>query len=228
MMNVLHRLAALGAFAALVSMAPPIQAQSSVPVTEFDRQLARIDLGISGAGIFTTRTSGMNYLQQNVTLSPSNTLGALVTVRYTKSPLVGVELNYSYVRYTDDFTGTNSAAVIKGTTPFVLGIQTKLNEYTVGYVAHTPHYFGVQPFISAGLGLLAYHPTAGGGQGFLPQAEAAYYYTLGADAPLNDKFGFRASFHQVFSLAPDYKTNYLRNSGHALTSEPTLGFYVRF
>ena len=81
----------------LVGAATPAlwgQAQTETPLF---RQLHRFDLGLSGIGIFTGSTTGQNYATttptpaqaQTVTQTPSNTLGALLTIRYTHSPLVG-------------------------------------------------------------------------------------------------------------------------------------------
>ena len=198
--------------------------------TPLDRQLARVDLAISGAGLFSTSTNGTNYLAQNVNLVPSNTVGALVTLRYVKSPLVGFEFNFSYARYTENFTLTNSASTPAMEQGFALGVQTNANEYTLGYVAHTrAQHFGVIPFASIGAGSIAFKPTAGGGQGYLEQARAAYYYSVGADTPLYAKyFGLRASFRQVIYLAPDYETNYFTDLKRSISSEPTFGFFIKF
>src|SRR4051812_37520563 len=135
-------------------------------VTTFDRQLSRVDIGVSGVGMFTGDVSGTNYLKQPLTVSASSTLGALVTFRYTKSPYIGAEFNYGYARYTENFSQY-----------IVGGAQTRASEYTVGYVAHPQHpIFGAQPFLAGGIGAIGYRPTSGGGQGLPSQAVAAYYY----------------------------------------------------
>lgn len=207
------------------------RAQDTVPpTTALGRQLAKMDLGVTGKGEFTRNTSGLTYLPQNVNLVPSNTLGALVTLRYTVSPYVGFEGNYGYARYTDNFTSNNVTGSPKNATQFVLGVQTNVSEYTLGYVAHVPHtLFGAHPFLGVGAGSLAFRPTGGGGQGFKPQARAAYYYNAGIEAPvINQHFGLRLSFRQVFYLAPDYETNYLTNKQRTIATEPNFGFYLHF
>jgi hypothetical protein len=231
-----HHAAACAVFSAAILSAslltPSAQAQDvePSPQTPLDRQIARLDLAISGAGQFSTSINGTNYLDQNVNLKPSNTVGALVTVRYIKSPLIGAEFNFSYARYTDNFTVTSGPNTPKGSAPFALGVQTNADEYTVGYVAHTRGmHFGVTPFASIGAGTIAFKPTAGGGQGYLEQARAAYYYSVGADTPLYaNHFGLRASFRQEIYLAPDYETNYYTVLKRSITSEPTFGFFIKF
>lgn len=202
----------------------------STPTTFLDRQLERTDFAISGVGEFTNNTNGTNYLQQNLSLVTSNTLGALATLHFQKSPFLGVELNYGYVRYTENFSlgsaGTGSATIPSS----VLGVQTNANEITVGYVAHTrKQYFGLQPFAGVGAGTIAFKPTNGGGQRLPNQYRAGYYYTVGAETPLyGSHFGARAQFRQLFYYAPDFLTNYLTDKQRQITTEPSIGVFLRF
>jgi hypothetical protein len=41
-------------------------------------------------------------------------------------------------------------------------------------------------------------------------------------------FGVRVGFRQLVYLTPDFLQNYLTIIRHVRTSEPTIGFYVRF
>ncbi|WP_263383786.1 hypothetical protein [Granulicella arctica] len=203
--------------AALV-LAGSAHAQVTAPVTLLDRTLSHMDLGVSGTGQFTNTVTGTNYLGVSLTQKPSQTLGALVTVRYTKSPYLGAEFNYGYARYTQNFS-----SYITG------GAQTNASEYTVGYVAHTPKIFGISTFASAGAGSLAFRATPGGGQGLPTQARAAYYYDAGVeDSIISSHFGIRAQFRQVFFLAPDFGQNYLTIKQRQITTEPAVGFYIHF
>jgi hypothetical protein len=184
--------------------------------TRLDRQLERLDVGVGGSAVFTKGVSGTNYLSEPVDLSASTTLGALVQVRYTKSPLVGLEFNYTYARFTENFTVAPN------------GVQTNASEYTVGYLAHLPTVFGVQPFASVGAGSTAFKPTPMGGQGLPERARASYYYDFGVDDQLTRYIGVRAQFRQVFYKAPDFGQNYLTINQQTFTSEPTVGFYIKF
>lgn len=219
-------LALAGTFvpAAAFAQAPP------APPTALDRQLAKVDFAVQGKGEFTTQVNGNNYLNQAVTLKPSSTLGALVTLRYTRSPLVGLEFNYGYARYTDNYTVSNTGTTPANVVGFNLGVQSTATEYTFGYVAHARRqFYGFTPFASIGAGATAYRPTKGGGQGNLPQARATYYYSVGGDYPIyNDHFGLRATFRQSIANAPDYQQNYWRIYKHAIATEPSFGFYIRF
>jgi hypothetical protein len=199
-------------------------AKGQTPPTALDRQLSRIDLGISGVGMFTRSVSGTNYLNVPFTQSASNTLGALVTLRYTKSPYLGFEFNYGYVRYTETFRNNGVDQYIVG------GAQTNANEYTVGYVAHPPKLlFGVKPFLAGGLGVIDFKPTTGGGQGLQHQGVGAYYYAVGAEQSVfSEHFGIRAQVRQVFFTAPDFYQNYLTIQKRTSTFEPGIGFYLKF
>ena len=215
---------------AAVTMTGSAAAQAAAPVTFLDRQLERTDLAVSGVGQFTNNTNGTNYLQLQLNLVTSNTLGALATLHYQRSPLIGVEVNFGYVRYTENFTLTSTAASPPNTTSFNLGIQTNADEITVGYKAQIPRqFFGLQPFAGVGAGTIAFKPTSGGGQRLPSQYRAGYYYTIGVDTPLyGPHFGARAQFRQLFFYAPDFLTNYLTDKQRQITSEPSIGIFLRF
>jgi hypothetical protein len=202
------------------------QAQAASQTPGLDRQLSRIDLSVVGVGVFNSSSKGTatvnGVANTPVALSPGNTAGALVTLRYVVSPLVGIEANYGYARYTDTFTpfGANANA----------GVQQNASEYSFGYVAHTrKEHFGVSPFASAGLGTTVFRPTPGGGQALPEQARASYYFSIGAETTvLSPHFGVRALYRQTFYLAPDFETNYLTIKQRTSTAEPGFGFFLRF
>jgi hypothetical protein len=196
-----------------------------------DRQLDRIDIAVSGVGQFNRDSSGtaiVDAVPTTVNLTTGNTLGALVTLRYTKSPFLGLEFNYGYARYTDTFTPFGSLPG-PGQPLVGAGVQQNTSEYTAGYVAHLRPVFGIKPFASVGLGTLAFRPTPLGGEGLIKQARAAYYYSVGAEQTVfSPHFGIRVQVRQVFFKAPDFETNYLTIQQHTSTFEPGIGFFLRF
>jgi hypothetical protein len=196
--------------------APFSRAQAAAPETALDRQLGRIDLGATAIGVITGTVSGTNYLGQHVTEDPSTTVGILATLRYTKSRFVGFEGNFSQARYTENFNLS------------VGGVQTRANEYSVGYVAHLNDFFGFKPYIAGGGGTTAFHPTRGGGEGLPFQYRATYYYNVGVDKAISDHFGIRVHMRQAFYKAPDFLTNYLTILQNTSTLEPGIGFYLKF
>jgi opacity protein-like surface antigen len=199
--------------------APAVRAQATTGNPALDKHLSRLDLAISGIGSFTKDVSGINKKPGvTVTQNASNTLGALVTIRYTKSPWLGGEFNYTYARYTQNFSRY-----------IVGGAQTNASEYSLGYVAHPPHQIlGAQPFIAGGLGSTAFRPTPGGGQGLPIQARMTYYYAFGAEKLVLEHFGVRAQIRQTFFKAPDFGQDYLTIQQHTWTFEPGIGFFIKF
>jgi opacity protein-like surface antigen len=204
------------------------QATSSGPTTPLKRQLERLDLGVSGSDFITKGVSGPNYVGTPDTLNTSTTLGALIQVRYVRSPLVGFEFNYGYARLTENF---NFAT----TTPFgppagLFPVQTQMNEYTFGYLAHLPRFsfHGIQPFVGGGIGTTAFKPTSGGGEGLPEKARMTYYYTVGAEDMVSRHFGVRLQFRQLFYKDPDFGQNYLTIQQQTITSEPTFGFFLKY
>lgn len=191
--------------------------------TKLDRQLSYIDLGVQAAGQFTSSTSGTVTIPavdqgQVVTQSASSTVGALVTLRYSPRPYLGAEINGGYARYTENYN------VPPGQ------IQTQANEFTFGYLVTPPYaIFGVKPYASAGVGLIRFAPTAGGGQEAPSMVRPAYYYNLGLQQNIfGGRFGLRVGFRQLFYTAPDFYQNYLTINKHVVTSEPVIGVYVHF
>ncbi|WP_035352255.1 outer membrane beta-barrel protein [Edaphobacter aggregans] len=203
-------------FATLAAPVAHAQATSGNPALE--KQLSRLDLALNGIGSFTKGVSGTNYLGVPLSQDGSNTFGALLSIRYTKSPYLGGEFNYTYARYTQNYSQY-----------IVGGAQTNASEYSVGYVAHPPHpLFGAQPFIAGGFGTTAFRPTTGGGQGLKSQARMTYYYAVGLDKDITPHFGVRAQLRQTFYKAPDFGQNYLTIEQHTWTIEPGFGFVIRF
>ena len=196
-----------------------------------DRQLDRVDLAISGVGQLNRDSSGtatVNAVPTTVTLVPSNTVAVLVTLRYTKSPFLGLEFNYGHARYDENFAPFGILPP-PGQPPLSAGVQQDTSEYTVGYVAHLHPLFGVKPFASAGLGTLAFRPTPGGGEGLINQARAVYYYSVGAEQNIfASHFGIRVQIRQAFFKAPDFEQNYLTIQQHTSTFEPGIGFFLHF
>ncbi|HLI77682.1 MAG TPA: hypothetical protein VKV02_12095 [Acidobacteriaceae bacterium] len=191
--------------------------------TKLQQQLSKVDLGVQAVGEFSSSPSGPVTIPatnqgQIVTLSPSNTVGALVTIRYVASPYLGAEFNGGYSRYTENLSVAPGA------------IQTQADEFTLGYLATPPYrIFGVKPYASAGVGGLRFAPTAGGGEGAPHQGRLALYYHVGVQKDIvPDVFGIRLGFRELFYTAPDFFQNYLTINKRATTSEPMIGVYLRF
>jgi hypothetical protein len=190
--------------------------------TKLDRNLGYIDLGVQGIGEFTKNVSGPITVPavdtgSIVTQAASNSAGALATIRFAPRPYFGVEFNGSYGRFTENFSQN----------PYQ--IQTNFNEFTFGYVVTPPYtIFGVKPYASAGGGIIRFAPTTGGGQGAIKEGRPGVYYNVGIQKDVLGNFGVRLGFRQLFYTAPDFYANYLTISKRTVTSEPMIGFYLRF
>lgn len=199
-------------------------AQTDLPQSPFARVMSRIDFGVSGAGMFTQTVSGTVIPKEapdygaNVSQQASNTLGALITIRYQHRPLLGFEFTGSYARYTESYVSVAPNQV-----------QTRASEYTFGYLAQ-PRFtlLGLNPYIGAGGGALEFKPTGHGGQGQQTQARPAVYYTAGLQKDINSFLGVRGGIRQTFFEAPDFNANYLTLQKRTSTLEPNVGFYIRF
>ena len=206
-----------------------------VPQTALDKQLARVDFAVTGVGEFTKSVRGTNYNGFTFSQKPSNTLGALVTVRYTVQPLIGFEANYGYVRYTENFTNYSPSLPVVDVNGnpvgyVVGGAQTKGTELTLGYVVHGPSLLGYHSFASGGVGSFVFTPTIYGGQSLPQQVRPLYYYDVGLEGNVlgSEHFGLRAQLRQQFFTAPDFGQNYLTIRKSTFTTEPGIGFFVRF
>jgi hypothetical protein len=202
------------------------KAQTASTNPALDKQLSRIDFGVLGVGVINKSSNGFATVNGHpntaVNLNPSNTAGAVLSLRYTAKPLFGLEFNYAYARYNDLFTPFGSQP--NG------GVQQNASEYTFGYVVHSKkQYFGWTPFASGGAGTTVFRPTPGGGLALPEQARATYYFSVGAETTvLSPHFGIRAQYRQVFFKAPDFLTNYLTIQQHTTSYEPGFGFFFRF
>jgi hypothetical protein len=206
---------------------------TDAPPTNLKKQIDKVDLAISAVGIYNTTVTGTvtpvsDNQGQSITQFGSNTLGALVSIRYPAKPYFGLEFNYGYARYTENFEGPGIANYFTPPTE-VFQVQTKVSEYTFGYLIEPPHrIFGFQPYVSIGAGTQGFRPTAGGGQEEPEKARATYYYSLGLQKDFSPHFGVRAGFRELFFLDPDFGQNYLTILKHANTYEPLAGFYLRY
>jgi opacity protein-like surface antigen len=218
----------LGALGIATASTAHAQAVASGPTSPLGRQLQRLDLGISAADMNTKGVSGPNYIGDPVSLNTSSTLGALVQIRYVRSPLVGFEFNYGYARLTENYNFATANTYGPPAGPFP--VQTQMNEYTFGYLAHLRrfNYHGIQPFAGAGLGTTAFKPTTGGGEGLPEKARMTYYYTVGAEDMVSQHFGVRLQFRQLFYKDPDFGQNYLTIQQQTITTEPTFGFFLKY
>lgn len=210
------------------------RAQDAQPtVSRAGRIFSHVDVGISGTAFMTKDvsgriTSGAPNAPYDLTQSASSAAGVMGIIRAQKSPYKGLEFNLGYGRVTENWTCCNYNSTT-GTSAGPFASQAKTLEYSFGYLVRPPHeFFGVQPFLSAGAGVLAFAPTTFGGQGLKPQARMEYYYHVGGEKMLTESFGVRAGLRQLFYKAPDFDQNYLRITKTTFTIQPEFGLFYHF
>jgi len=202
-------------------------AQTSTP---HHKNLNEVDFGISAIGTLTPTTTGNNYLPQLVTQRPSDTVGVLVDLGYQRSRWFGLQLNWTQARFSENFTVTNLSNTPSGNSGLILDIQSKVNEYSLGYMVKPGTYFGLETFAGGGVGLVEFKPTPGGGQGQQVEDRTGIFYTIGVQKLLfgSQHFGARVQLRQIFYGAPDFNANYFASGTRTQTTEPGFGFFLRF
>jgi hypothetical protein len=110
---------------------------------------SRQDITVSAFGIFQQGTSG-NGINQ----SGEETPGVLATYRYFFTDHQGVEIDYGFARFNQQFSAPGA------TTPFSLGVPADMNEATASYVYRHPIGHRLTPFVTAGTGALLFVPSA--------------------------------------------------------------------
>jgi hypothetical protein len=216
-------------------------AQTTPPPTTLQRQLRKFEFSFQGAGIYNSNVtgnviSGFGATDQGLSLTehPSNTFGMVMSIDFPATPYFGVQFNYGYSRYDENFEGPAvanfDATQNIGATPTTdYPVQTDVEEYTLGYLVEIPYTIdGLQPIFSAGFGPMAFKPTPLGGEEQQEKARMTYYYSMSFQKDFSHKFGVDFGFRQLFFLAPDFGQNYFLILKHTTTYEPTAGFYFRY
>jgi hypothetical protein len=180
------------------------------------------DIAGSGIGQFTTVLTSNTPIQARTT----DSFGGLFSIREHPVSWAGIEVNYSYNRYTQDFTSPANAA---SPVPYDARVKTNVHEATAAYMFH-PHFRNLQPFINIGGGALDFAPTtvtsvATGSN----QWRGAGLLEVGFDVPTsNPHFGFRVQGRTLVYRAPNYNNALLSSKSWVSTEEPTFGAYYRF
>jgi len=172
---------------------------------------------VSATGSFQQTTNG-NGIQQ----SANNSAGVLFSYRYFFTNHQGLELNYGFSRFDQQFTGTALGS---------LAIPANTNEATASYIYKFATRHFVTPFVSAGTGALVFAPQNSfsvnnvGGSRF---ATADFVYSAGADIAVAKRVSLRLGYRgQVFS-APDFGVAGLSTGSVAHIAEPFGGLSFHF
>lgn len=181
------------------------------------------DVTVSAFGAFQQNTNG-NGINQSGTNSP----GVLFTYRYFFTHHQGLELNYGYSRFDQQFSSLVPSTTLTGT----LGVPANLNEATASYV----YRFGnvgrrLTPFVSAGAGALLFTPTGSfsfssvNGNTF---ATPDFVYSAGADIAVSRRVSLRLGYRGHVFQAPDFGVTALNTGSVTHMAEPFGGLSFHF
>jgi hypothetical protein len=178
------------------------------------QSLKNFDGAVSVFGQSTGTTNG-----NGVRDKPTESMGAIATVRQSFHPWLGYEVNYSYTRFTEKYS----------TIPF--GVQNNLHEVSVAYLLQGPTlpFLGLQPFGAVGTGALIFLPTTVGGQKYSQQNRVPLLYEVGVNHPiLTSHLGLRFQYRGLLYKTPDFNAALLTTNARRQTSELSLGAYFKF
>jgi hypothetical protein len=176
--------------------------------------LKNLEGAVNVFGQFTGTTNG-----NDIKDSPNNSVGVLATARQSLHPWLGYELNYGYTRFSERYS----------TIPF--GVQSNVHEVSGAYVVQGPTIpiLGIQPFGGVGVGALIFLPTTVGGQKYGKQTRVPVLFEAGVNYPiLTSHLGLRLQYRGLSYKTPDFNSTPLTTGTRRITSEPSVGAYVRF
>ena len=193
-----------------VAAAQDSQTAPSNPTTQDGR---RFDAAVSAFYQVTNASNG-NSIREDT----SESVGGLASFRQPYKPWLGYEVNYGYTKYSE-FYGKGAFTV-----------QDNVHEFTAAYLLQTARkYYGFQPFLTVGTGVIVFAPTSGGGNGRSSQTLPLFTYAVGVNhLVLSDHIGVRVQYRAVKYKTPSFGEFQLDSQTLRTTMEPTIGAYFRF
>lgn len=183
-------------------------------------KLHNADVAVGGIGQFTTPLSSDGYTVNGFNQQfTSDSAGALVSFRDHPVAWAGVEVNYSFTRFSQDYL------YFKPGSPDVNSYKQPgdVHETTAAYMFH-PHFRHLQPFVNVGGGALDFVP-----DGVYHQWRGAGLLETGLDIPTSNKhFGFRVQGRTLYYRAPNFGNPTISTRSWVVTEEPSLSAYLRF
>ena len=177
------------------------------------------DATVSAIGSFEQSTNG-----NGVNQSANNTAGVLFTYRYFFTNHQGVELDYGFSRFNQQYSSSNAL------TPFSLSVPANTNEATASYVFRYGIGHRLTPFLTAGTGALVFVPdsfTSGGATGS-KFATPDFVYGAGADFAVSKRVSLRLGYRGHIFEAPDFGVPGIRTGSVTHLAEPFGGLSFHF
>jgi len=190
--------------------------------TSYGQESYRNDATVSALGSFQKATNG-NGINQTSTDSG----GVLFTYRFFFKEHHGVEVDYGYSRFSQQFTALGSSTPFQGS----LGVPSDTHEFTASYVYRFAVGHRLTPFLSAGTGALVFSPTNSfiatgiNGSTF---ATPDFVYSAGADVALSKRLSFRVGYRGHVIQAPDFGIAAINTGAVTHIAEPFGGLSFHF
>ena len=174
-------------------------------------KLHQLDLGVNATGEF-TRTLTSNTTNQQYT---TDALGFLFSLKEHPVSWAGVEFNYGFNKYAQQYAAPAGTAYAK----------TYNHEATAAYLFH-PHIRHLQPFVAVGGGAIDFYPAQSVASN---QWRGAGLLEAGLDVPTkNPHLGFRFQGRSLIYRAPNFYNSQISTREWVATVEPSGGVYWRF
>jgi opacity protein-like surface antigen len=175
---------------------------------------------VSATGAF-QKTANGNGVQQ----SGNDAAGVLFSYRYFFTDHQGVEVNYGFTRFDQEFNAPGISA-----TNF--GVSANTSEATASYI----YKFGVirhrlNPFVSAGTGALVFAPQNSftvGNASSQTFATPDFVYSAGADLAVSRRVSLRLGYRGHVFSAPDFGIAGLNTASVTHIAEPFAGLSFHF
>lgn len=168
---------------------------------------AQTDVSASVVGGFTRSSVGNGVIQ-----TPSAHIGGIAEVRHIWHPLVGLDVNYTYLRANQVFNLTD--------------VKANANEFGASWVVSLPVLI-LRPFVLGGIGGTYFHPDSDQPD-VASKTELTYIYGGGLDITLIPHFGLRLQYRGNIYKAPNMLTTVLSTGVYTHTAEPMAGLYLKF
>jgi outer membrane immunogenic protein len=176
------------------------------------------EFSVSALGSFQRSSTG-NGINQSANATP----GVLFSYRYFFNAHHGLEMDYGYRRYDQQFNLANASR------NFVVPADT--HEGSMSYVFRFASGHRLKPFVNAGIGALVFAPTQLAGNsivGTSTLATADFVYGGGADMALSPRLNLRVGYRGHFFEAPDLGLATLYTGSRTHMAEPFMGLSFRF
>jgi Outer membrane protein beta-barrel domain len=202
----------------LLPCAIPVHAQDTQTAQTVPETKEKFDVGVGGFYQITNASNG-NFIREDTTSSG----GGLVSFRQPYRPWLGYEANVGFTKFYEAYN--------KG----VVKVQSNVTDVTFAYLLQSPTYYGFQPFLTLGGGVIVFSPIAGTITSSnttptkLPsQLLPEFTYGVGLNYPIFSRFGLRGQLRGLKYKTPDFHQDTLNTHTLRSTLEPTLSVYYRF